>query len=1168
MKTLRIIGSRLSALLSVAAVALTAIAALAQTSPKSTPEKSALEKPVLEKPALGKSALETAAISASPSLTVSGIKARIEEIGAREDVEAGVRDQALAFYRTALSHLEQVEANKGAAAKFQEALQSAPARTAELKKQLADLLDPKKAEPATEKPVSQLSLAEAERLAETTQAEIATLKTELAQLDAAIASMTSRATAARAEQTTERQALDEPGGPPVAAGIEERPLVAEARKVAASAERLAREGRINLLEQELISLPARQALATANREFAAAKLDQLKVRVEGLEARIGTLRQSEALAKQAEAEQATRQLAGQNPALEEYAKVTAGLRQELTDLTRLTEQGQPALAAINADIARIKDSRTAAQEVLEIGSVGEEFGVLLREMRAQLPSDALLRKKIRDRDQAIVEERLKRLKAEESLRTLSDVSGEAVKLLASTYKPESEWQPEGDLRATVEKLVTDRRDAFEQLSAARARRIAQLSELNAAARSLQSQATQLGSLLNNRLLWLPSSAPLGRVWAELTGSSLLWLTDVESWKSVAVALGTLLMRMVVPTLLVLATLFLLIFFRPRLFQILDQSADRVGKPLADGHALTPRGLMATALLALPLPLAAGYSGWLLTRPPESSDFAGSVGSGLMVAALALYALRFLQLLAMERGVLQAHFGWSERACRVLTLNVIWLKLIALPAAFLIGMIEISNSQVYRDGLGRLALAVLAPALAVFVGRVMSPRTGIVADRLAQSGSRALWSTRGIWHPALWAVPLVLGALAVAGFYDGAVRLLMLVASSTVIITLALLAYGVAMREVLVARQRLEIKRALERRQKAREAAAEAGEAAGDALPQLLESGEIDVASVSQQIRTLLRMLLLVGVAFGLWMVWRPMLPTLGILDEVALWTQSVTTESGTKIVSVTLSNVLMGLAIGGITLIAARNLPAVLGIMLLQRLELDPGTRYAVMAVTRYSILLVGLIAAFESLGADWSQLQWVVAALSVGVGFGLQEIVANFISGLIILFERPVRVGDTVTIGEVSGTVSRIQIRATSITDWDNREILVPNKTLITDQVTNWTLTDAVTRVVLKVGIAYGSDTLLAQKIIADVVKSTPQVIDKPAPSVLFLGFGDSSLDYEVRAFVGDPNLRLQTLHDLHVGIERALRENNIEIPFPQRDVHLQLPGDASALKGMPQTS
>ncbi len=181
------------------------------------------------------------------------------------------------------------------------------------------------------------------------------------------------------------------------------------------------------------------------------------------------------------------------------------------------------------------------------------------------------------------------------------------------------------------------------------------------------------------------------------------------------------------------------------------------------------------------------------------------------------------------------------------------------------------------------------------------------------------------------------------------------------------------------------------------------------------------------------------------------------------------------------------------------------------------------------------------------------MAALSVGLGFGLQEIVANFVSGLIILFERPVRVGDTVTVGELTGTVSRVRIRATTITDWDRKEIIVPNKSFITEQVINWTLSDPITRIVIPVGISYGSDVQLAHRVMEETLLAMPLVLDDPPPRVYFVGFGDSSLNFRLNVYSRELSDRLPLTHAVHEELLGALRKNGIEIPFPQRDLHLR---------------
>jgi len=162
-------------------------------------------------------------------------------------------------------------------------------------------------------------------------------------------------------------------------------------------------------------------------------------------------------------------------------------------------------------------------------------------------------------------------------------------------------------------------------------------------------------------------------------------------------------------------------------------------------------------------------------------------------------------------------------------------------------------------------------------------------------------------------------------------------------------------------------------------------------------------------------------------------------------------------------------------------------------------------------------------------------------------------VSGIILLFERPIRVGDTVTIGSITGKVSRIHMRATTLIDMDQKDLIVPNKTFITSQLINWTLSDAVTRVVIPVGIAYGSDVELAHKVMVDTVKSTPLVLAEPEPSVLMVGFGESSLDFSIRVFVCELSNRLPVTHDLLFRLEKALREHRIEVPFPQRDIHVR---------------
>lgn len=240
-------------------------------------------------------------------------------------------------------------------------------------------------------------------------------------------------------------------------------------------------------------------------------------------------------------------------------------------------------------------------------------------------------------------------------------------------------------------------------------------------------------------------------------------------------------------------------------------------------------------------------------------------------------------------------------------------------------------------------------------------------------------------------------------------------------------------------------------------------------------------------------------------------------------------------------------------MVGVRNLPGVLELLILRRLSLAPGSGYAITTLLRYLILVGGVLTVFAMLGFQWSRLQWLVAAFGVGLGFGLQEIFANFISGLILLFERPIRIGDIVTINELSGTVSKIQTRATTIIDCDNKEIVVPNKVFITEKLINWSLTDPVTRVVIPIGVAYGTDVEKVESLLYQIASDNPLVLEEPSPYVVFHAFGASSLDFELRVHIPAIEHRLRTIHLINKNIDKLFKENNIEIAFPQMDIHVR---------------
>jgi potassium efflux system protein len=298
--------------------------------------------------------------------------------------------------------------------------------------------------------------------------------------------------------------------------------------------------------------------------------------------------------------------------------------------------------------------------------------------------------------------------------------------------------------------------------------------------------------------------------------------------------------------------------------------------------------------------------------------------------------------------------------------------------------------------------------------------------------------------------------------------------------------------------------------------------------------------------------------------WRDLLPAFTFLD-IELWTTNkkvleiVKLPDGTsqehltdKIVSISFVNLLGSICLLWITIIIARHIPWILEMFALRRFGFDTGGIFAVKTITSYLITLLGISFSLHLIGIGWAKVQWLIAAMSVGLGFGLQEIFANFISGLIILFEQPMRVGDIISIGNNTGTVTQIKIRATTITNWDNREVIIPNKEFITGELINWTLTNNTLRHIFKIGVSYGSDIKKVQEILLDVAANCKKILHDPPSKALLSDFGDSSLNFELRVYIDGMDGWADFIHSVNYEIEKKLTEANITIPFPQRDVHI----------------
>ena len=285
-----------------------------------------------------------------------------------------------------------------------------------------------------------------------------------------------------------------------------------------------------------------------------------------------------------------------------------------------------------------------------------------------------------------------------------------------------------------------------------------------------------------------------------------------------------------------------------------------------------------------------------------------------------------------------------------------------------------------------------------------------------------------------------------------------------------------------------------------------------------------------------------------------LLPVWGVpLTDMLRWSGRALQGITVGNVTFSLTDLLAGLLVFVVVIVVTRMIQRLLSHRVLPQTTLDSGVQNSISAGLGYIGIAIAAALAISTIGLDLSNLAIIAGALSVGIGFGLQTVVNNFVSGLILLIERPIKVGDWIIAGGYEGYVKRINVRATELETFQRASVIIPNSELIASSVTNWTHKNKLGRVEVPVGVAYGSDVDLVIETLTECLKADSRILNWPEPYVLFRNFGDSSLDFEARGYIGDVEWVITIGSDLRVAIDRAFREKGIEIPFPQRDINLK---------------
>ncbi|KQN43601.1 miniconductance mechanosensitive channel MscM [Rouxiella silvae] len=938
-------------------------------------------------------------------------------------------------------------------------------------------------------------------------------------------------------------------------------VLAQAKLKALQAESSARKARVDELELAQLSANNRQELSRI-------RADLYKTRHDRLDEQLQTLRNNLNAQRQREAETAlekTEQLAEQSgelpksitQQLQANRELSLALNQQAQRMDLISSQQRMAAA----QTLQVRQALTTIREQAQWLDASPLLGETLRAQVAKLPEMP----KPQQLDGEMGQLRVQRLHYED--------------LLGKQQQYRQGRQDDGQpLSAAQQKILQaqlkTQTDLLNSLLSGCDTQILELTKLKVANTQLVEALKDINDAAHRYLFWVADVSPVGFSYPLQIMHDLNRLLSLDTFSQLGKA--SVMMVTSKETLLPLFGALILVIVgvssRRHYYNFLDRASSRVGKVTQDQFSLTARTVFWSILVALPLPVLWAALGYGL-QSAWPFPIAVAIGDGVTATLPVLWLFMISHYLAHPKGLFITHFNWPQRrvarALRYYSLSI-WL---VVPLIMALITFDNLNDREFSNTLGRLCFIVLCVLLSLVTQSLKRAGIPLYLDKQGD-GENLLNST--LWWMMLSA-PLIAAFASMLGYLATSQALLARLETSLAIWFLLLVIYHIIRRWMLIQRRKIAFERAKQRR-----AEILSQRAKGEEESQLANSSEgaieveepvVDLDTISAQslrlVRSLLAMIALVSLIF----LWSEIHSAFSFLENIKLWDVSSTAQGVESMQPITLGHVLIAILVLIITTQLVRNLPALLELALLQHLDLTPGTGYAALTITKYAVLLIGGLTGFSMLGIEWGKLQWLVAAMGVGLGFGLQEIFANFISGLMILFEKPIRIGDTVTIRNLTGSVTKINTRATTIVDWDRKEIIVPNKAFITEQFINWSLSDSVTRVVLTVPAPVEANSEEVTSILTQAARKCSLVLDTPAPEAYLVDLQQGIQIFELRMHAAEMAHRMPLRHEIHQLILAGFREHGIILPFPPFQVRMetlhraQNGGNATLSSGGPRT-
>jgi len=1085
------------------------------------------------------------AADTTAQLTAEGLLARKKQISESQELSDDIKTGIGEIYDKAIAQLKLAAEHEVTKQNYSKQRQNAPANLEKTK----ELLGKQAAVTEPEVP-PETTLTQAEQFLATATLNLKEAKKNVTDLENEPKKRAERRTKIPEELNNARQQLDEIKTElDASSGEGDKTALAQASRTLLLAQQRALESQITASTEELLFYDAGSDLIAAKRDLAARRLASAEKLVEFWKQKVNALRQKEADAAKQQAIRAKEETRFANPAIKAIAEKNAKLAELQAALVAKVQKLMQYSDQIDAKLEVVKKNFAEMRTKVDTtGRVTDAMGMIMLGQRDKLPNVSENRRQMRGRPSEISLALFEGMERDREWSELSDLTDELDAVFAQLDSSVGDVEREA-IKTEASSYYESQRKTLRAISDLHLDYATKLANLDAREREYIDTVQEYADFIDAKILWVRSSPTLRFSDLRTSVSAVGWLISPVNWQQTIILLLTDLKDNILTSLVVLLIAVSLIVLHPRAQGAMEILSGKVRQVQTNSFVHTFKAFLLTLFLAAMWPVILLLFQWRLFEAAQGHDFSLSLASGLRALVPIVFMLGFLWHFTMPHGLARDHLRMHLEPLPFIRRLLAWYFAVAITATLVFQIMQTQQtSEQWYNSAGRLFFLVSLLALAVFLIVLLRPTGPLMGPYLKQKRGGWLERLRYVWYPLCFILPGISAILGGMGYFYAARQIYEKLVLTIILILLAILIRAMFVRWLTVAQRWLAI---LERQK--REAAEEELQTRQDATSEAeppaqhtKAKDETTIFQISQQTRRLIDAITILLPAGGIWYVWSDVLPTLGALAEKRLW------RMGAGEV-VTLGSLSMALLLAALTVIVTRNVPGLLEIIVLRRLPLDRGVSFAITTLFRYTLAVIGAVLAFGKIGIGWSKVQWLVAAMTVGLGFGLQEIFANFVSGLIILFEQPVRVDDVVTIGDVTGKVSKIRIRATTIRRWDQRELIVPNKEFITGRLINWTLSDNVLRQEFSVGIAYGSDITSAERTLYKIADANPMVLKDPKPIVIFRSFGDNSLNFDLRLYISGMDKWLSVWHNINCAIDTEFRKAGIVIAFPQQDLHIR---------------